>query len=69
LITNPVPVVVDVPVPVVVVVPVCDWRLAADVRSISDPPPRIIPASCVAVVLLPNASMSETVMEQSGFTI
>jgi hypothetical protein len=65
--------VVDDPEPVLVVevllVPVCDCRVAVEVRSISEPRPRITPTNWVAVVLVPNTSLSDTLMEQSEFTL
>lgn len=62
----------------VVEVRVSDSSVVADVRSISSPRPRITPANCIAaglvvlpllVVLVLNASVSDTLIEQSGFTL
>lgn len=67
------PVVVVAPVlvvvPEVLAVPPCDWILAVEVRSISDPRPKTTPTNWLAVVFDPNTSVSETVREQSEFTL
>jgi len=68
LIVNPDPELVALVVLDVLLV-VVDFRLDAEVGSISEPPPRATPASCVVAVLVPNASSTDTVTEQSVLTL
>lgn len=73
LVPVPVPVPVEVPVPVPVEVPVVLVPVAFDPfctipRTISDPLSKTSPCKVVAVVLVPNVSVSVTVMVQSEFT-
>jgi hypothetical protein len=60
-----VPVPVEVPV---VLVPVVFDAFCTTPRSISDPLPKTSPCKVVAVVLVPNMSVSVTVIVQSEFT-
>jgi hypothetical protein len=63
LIASPDPVEVDL------TDPLGDWRVLGDTRSISEPRPRTMPANWVTDVFVPKESISDTLTEQSEFTL